>query len=223
MGQTSVTQEQWAVVAKWEKVVIDLDPDPSPFKGKQRPVEQVSWQEAIEFCARLRRKNSEGIFITHRDTVEYACRAGTETPFYFGETITTDLANYDGNGTYGRGENGIYGQETTPVAKFPANRWGIYDMHGNVYEWCLDPWHDSYQQKTQKDGEVWDEETSIEKYVLDKNNVSELLKNSRRRVLRGGSWNYGPGNCRSAFRSRNYPDYRYYLNGFRVVCRFSRL
>ncbi|NCR68700.1 MAG: formylglycine-generating enzyme family protein [Microcystis aeruginosa LL11-07] len=224
MGQTPITQEQWAVVAGWEKVVEYLNPDPSQFKGDpRRPVEQISWRDAIEFCARLRRKTQKDYRLPTEAQWEYACRAGTTTPFYFGETLSTELANYDGNYTYGPGSKGEYREGTTPVKSFPANAWGIYDMHGNVYEWCLDPWHDSYQDKTQTDSEVWDEEQSAEQYLLDENNVIQLLSNQRRRVLRGGSWYYDPRCCRCAFRGRYYPVLRLnYIDGFRVVCRFPR-
>jgi formylglycine-generating enzyme required for sulfatase activity len=226
MGQTPITQEQWAVVAGWQKVVQDLNPDPSQFKGDpRRPVEQISWRDAIEFCARLRRKTQKDYRLPTEAQWEYACRAGTTTPtpFYFGETLSTELANYDGNYTYGPGSKGEYREGTTPVKSFPANAWGIYDMHGNVYEWCLDPWHDSYQDKTQTDSEVWDEEQSAEQYLLDENNVIQLLSNQRRRVLRGGSWNYNPRNCRSANRYWDIPVSRINdLIGFRVVCRFPR-
>ncbi len=224
MGQTPITQEQWAVVAGWEKVVEYLNPDPSQFKGDpRRPVEQISWRDAIEFCARLRRKTQKDYRLPTEAQWEYACRAGTTTPFYFGETLSTELANFDGNYTYGPGSKGEYREGTTPVKSFPANAWGIYDMHGNVYEWCLDPWHNSYQDKTQTDSEVWDEEQSAEQYLLDENNVIQLLSNQRIRVLRGGSWNNNPRYCRSADRDRNYPDFRNNVDiGFRVVCRFPR-
>ncbi len=96
-------------------------------------------------------------------------------------------------------------------------------MHGNVYEWCLDPWHNSYQDKTQTDSEVWDEEQSAEQYLLDENNVIQLLSNQRIRVLRGGSWSLIPRDCRSAYRDRYDPDFRSNISiGFRVVCRFPR-
>ena len=224
MGQTPITQEQWAVVAGWEKVVEYLNPDPSQFKGDpRRPVEQISWRDAIEFCARLRRKTQKDYRLPTEAQWEYACRAGTTTPFYFGETLSTELANFDGNYTYGPGSKGEYREGTTPVKSFPANAWGIYDMHGNVYEWCLDPWHNSYQDKTQTDSEVWDEEQSAEQYLLDENNVIQLLSNQRIRVLRGGSWDSIPWYCRGAYRLGRDPDNR--LNnfiGFRVVCRFPR-
>jgi formylglycine-generating enzyme required for sulfatase activity len=188
-------------------------------------VEQVSWYDAIEFCARLSKLSKlrgREYRLPSEAEWEYACRAGTTTPFYFGETITGELANYDASDIYAGEPKGKYRKETTPVGQFPSNDFGLYDMHGNVWEWCLDPWHESYQDKTRTDSEVWDEEQSEEQYLLDKNNVIQLLSDKRTRVLRGGSWNYNPRFCRSAIRYWNHPDNRNFNDGFRVVCRFPR-
>ncbi|NCR10431.1 MAG: SUMF1/EgtB/PvdO family nonheme iron enzyme [Microcystis aeruginosa LG13-11] len=240
MGKYPITQAQWQAIASRTdlKVKQDLDLKPAYFKDRpdsdRRPVEQISWRDAIEFCARLSKLSGREYRLPSEAEWEYACRAGTTTAFHFGETITTDLANYRGTdweiekkvypGNYGRGPKGIYREETTPVGYFKvANDFGLYDMHGNVWEWCLDPWHDSYQDKTRTDSEVWDEEQSEEQYLLDKNNVIQLLSDKRTRVLRGGSWDFNPRYCRSAYRIWNYPVYRYFINyGFRVVCRFPR-
>jgi formylglycine-generating enzyme required for sulfatase activity len=232
MGKYPITQAQWQAIASRTdlKVKQDLEPKPAYFKDRpdsdRRPVEQVSWYDAIEFCARLSKLSK----LTGREyrlpseaEWEYACRAGTTTPFYFGETITGELANYDASDIYAGEPKGKYRKETTPVGQFPSNDFGLYDMHGNVWEWCLDPWHESYQDKTRTDSEVWDEEQSEEQYLLDKNNVIQLLSDKRTRVLRGGSWSAYPRFCRSANRDWLYPDNR--LNsriGFRVVCRFPR-
>ena len=251
MGKYPITQAQWQAIASRAdlKVKQDLDPDPShfkdppkpslerdasdspPFEGARggsptrwdRPVEQVSWYDAVEFCARLSKLTGKEYRLPSEAEWEYACRAGTTTPFYFGETITGKLANYDASYTYANEPKGEYREGTTPVGQFPPNAFGLYDMHGNVWEWCLDPWHESYQDKTRTDSEVWDEEQSEEQYLLDKNNVIQLLSDERTRVLRGGSRNGNPWYCRSAYRSRLDPDNR--LNsgiGFRVVCRFPR-
>jgi formylglycine-generating enzyme required for sulfatase activity len=227
MGQVPVTQEQWAAVAGWEKVAIDLkDPDPSVFKGANRPIERVSWEQAMEFCARLSRKTGKDYRLPTEAQWEYACRARTTTPFHFGETLSTDLANYNGTdeqyGAYGRGSKGEYRRETTPVGSFPSNEWGLYDMHGNVWEWCLDPWHDSYAKKTQTDSEVWDENNDNHYHPLDENSLNVLFKDRRRRIRRGGSWVEDPWNCRSADRGRYNPVIRGSSGGFRVVCRFPR-
>ncbi len=149
MGRYPVTQAQWRAVAALPQVNKELDPNPSYFKGDDRPVERISWYDGLEFCARL---NFRINFTAGRDyrlpseaEWEYACRAGTTTPFYFGETITTDLANYDGNYTYGNAPKGEFRQETTTVGSFPPNAFCLYDMHGNVWEWCADTWHDNYE------------------------------------------------------------------------------
>jgi formylglycine-generating enzyme required for sulfatase activity len=129
---------------------------------------------------------------------EYACRAGTTTPFHFGPTITSDLANYDGNYVYGDGPKGKFREETTGVGSFPPNALGLYDMHGNVWEWCQDHWHSNYEGAP-TDGGAW-------------------LPSSELRLLRGGSWLYYPELCRSAYRDYDFPDNRNCNIGFRVVC-----
>ncbi len=102
MGKYPITQAQWRVVAELPPANQDLDPEPSRFKGDERPVEQVSWEEAVEFCARLSQFTGREYRLPSEAEWEYACRAGTTTPFHYGETITPDIANYDGNSTYGR-------------------------------------------------------------------------------------------------------------------------
>ncbi len=199
MGKFPVTQAQWQAVAALPKVKIDLNPDPSSFKGANRPVEKVSWDDTIEFCARLTKKTGKPYRLPSEAEWEYACRAGTTTPFHFGETITTDLANYNGNYTYGSGPKGEYREQTTEVGKFPPNAFGLYDMHGNIWEWCQDAWHDSYEGAP-ADGTAW---------------MSENDNNSR--LLRGGSWNDNPRSCRSAVRNWLARVSWDYLVGFRVV------
>jgi formylglycine-generating enzyme required for sulfatase activity len=150
MAQTPITQAQWAVVASWRPVGRDLNPEPAHFKGPNRPVEQVSWQEAQEFCLRLNERfnNRSGHGFSYglpsEAQWEYACRAGSTTPFHCGATLSTDLANYCGKDTYGQGPEGPFRKQTTQVSAFPANQWGLQDMHGNVWEWCADHWHDIY-------------------------------------------------------------------------------
>ena len=218
MGRYPVTQEQWRAIASRAdlKEKQDLDPDPSqfkePYKGIdrwQRPVEQVNWYEAVEFCQRLSKLTGRNYRLPSEAEWEYACRAGTTTPFHFGETISTDLANYDGTGdegSYGRGLKGEYRQETTPVGYFKvANSFGLSDMHGNVWEWCADDWHDNYENAP-TDGSAW----------VDGNKENFAESNTS---LRGGSWINYPINCRSAL--RNYyigRDDHYYIFGFRLVC-----
>jgi formylglycine-generating enzyme required for sulfatase activity len=199
LGQTPVTQAQWGVVARWPKLELDLKPDPSGFKGARRPVEQVSWDDAIEFCRRLSQRTGLPFTLPSEAQWEYACRAGSTTPFAFGDTITPELANYDGNYSYANGPKGEYRQQTNPVGMFPANAWGLQDMHGNVWEWCLDHWHDSYKGAP-IDGNAW------------------VSGGEQSRLLRGGSWLGFPSFCRSAYRYHDQPDYAYGNVGFRVVC-----
>jgi formylglycine-generating enzyme required for sulfatase activity len=189
------------------KVQLDLKTEPSYFKGPDkdidrwnRPVEQVNWFEAVEFCKRLSKLTGRNYRLPSEAEWEYACRAGTTTPFYFGETVTTELVNYDGNDTYGNGPKGEYRGQTIPVGQFPANAFGLYDMHGNVREWCADELHENYAGAP-TDGSVW------------------LNGNKDISPLRGGSWANNPYYCRSAIRydSDRRGD-RYNFTGFRVVC-----
>jgi formylglycine-generating enzyme required for sulfatase activity len=200
ISQTPITQAQWKAIAALPQIERNLTLDPSSFKGDDRPVERVNWHSAVEFCRRLSKATGRTYRLPSEAEWEYACRAGSETPFYFGETITTELANYDGNYTYGDGPKGDYRQQTTPVGQFPSNANGLYDMHGNVYEWCEDRWHENYENAP-IDGRAWIEGGE-----------------SNRRVTRGGSWNYGPRNCRSAYRSWDGPAFDLSNLGIRVVC-----
>ena len=202
MGKYPITQAQWQAVAALPQVNRTLEPDPSRFKGNHRPVEKISWYDAIEFCERLSRLTQRAYRLPSEAEWEYACRAGTKTPFHFGETITPDLANYNGNYTYADASKGKYREETTPVGSFQiANAFGLYDMHGSVWEWCEDHWHDNYEVAP-SEGSAW---------------LSE--NDNQPRLLRGGSWYYPPWYCRCADRSwRNAPVSRNCLIGFRVVC-----
>ena len=200
-GKFPITQAQWAVIAKTKQIKCKLEPDPSHFKGGDLPVEQVSWDNAIEFCDRLSRETGKRYSLPSEAQWEYACRAGTTTPFYFGETIDVSIANYDGNHTYGSGKKGGYRPKTTPVGHFKtsANEFGLYDMHGNVWEWCADRWQKNYKGAPD-DGSVWN-----------------AFNDSGSKVLRGGSWYSNPGDCRSAIRRYYTSDYRSRYFGFRVA------
>jgi formylglycine-generating enzyme required for sulfatase activity len=206
MGKYPVTQQQWRVVAALPKVNIDLKSDPSRFKGDNLPVDRVSWNDAQEFCARLSQMANKTYRLPTEAEWEYACRGGTTTPFYCGETISTDLANYNGNYTYGQGQKGEYREKTTEVGIFPANPFGLYDMCGNVWEWCEDGWHKNYINAP-IDGSAW---TSL----------------GSKPVLRGGSWFIIPQYCRSASRLNYVRGERGLINvnvGFRVVCVVGRI
>ncbi|AKG20133.1 formylglycine-generating enzyme family protein [Calothrix sp. 336/3] len=211
MGKYPVTQAQWEFVASLPQVNHELKPKPSRFEGANRPVECVSWYDAVEFCQRLTQHTQRPYRLPSEAEWEYACRAGTTTPFHFGETITTDLANYRGtdneelnwSGSYGRGPKGIYREETTEVGHFGvANTFGLYDMHGNVWEWCADQWHSNYEESPTDDS-AW---------IENNNNDNQY------RLLRGGSWYLNPGYCRSAIRNNSVPDIDGNDVGFRVVC-----
>jgi formylglycine-generating enzyme required for sulfatase activity len=210
MGIYPVTQAQWkAVVTKCPTVIKrELNPDPSYFKGNNLPVEQITWYDAVEFCARLSRLTGKKYRLPSEAEWEYACRAGTTTPFHFGETITDKLANYNATFTYAEEPESEYRRKTTPVGSFTANAFGLYDMHGNVWEWCYDDWHGDYNDSP-NEGIAW----------LERNN-DDSDNNSR--VLRGGSWSYDPSACRSACRSSNNPAYRNNDFGFRLVVSGAR-
>ena len=217
MAKHPVTQAQWRVVAAMDQVERELNPEPSKFDGDNRPVEQVSWLDAVEFCRRLEGVTGRPYRLPSEAEWEYACRAGTATPFHFGDSITTDLANYRGTdweyegktypGAYRDGPYGEYREETTEVGSFEvANAFGLYDMHGNVWEWCQDWWHESYEGAP-TDGSAW---------------LSHEEDAEENRVLRGGSWYGFPAYCRSAYRGRNAPDDIGGYVGFRVVCGGAR-
>jgi formylglycine-generating enzyme required for sulfatase activity len=221
LGQTPITQAQWRAVAAWQRrehedgklwpESLDPDPvaklkDPERFQGEQRPVVNVSWHDALAFCLRLRLRTGKNYTLPSEAQWEYACRAGTTTPFHCGATLSPKLANYDGRQVYGDGEKGVYRQQTMDVASFPANPWGLHDMHGNAWEWCADQWHDNYEGAPE-DGRAWVDEKA-----------NENMNHKKVRLLRGGSWYSRPRNCRSAYRNVNRPDIRYHFFGFRVCC-----
>jgi formylglycine-generating enzyme required for sulfatase activity len=187
MGATEVTQAQYEAV---------MGTNPSHFKGPQNPAEQVSWSDAAEFCRRLGAKAGMTVRLPTEAEWEYACRAGTNTPFHFGNTISTDQANYDGNYVYGSGRKGVYRGRTTPVGSFPPNTWGLHDMHGNVWEWCQD-WYGPYGVGPAAD--------------------PQGPSNGEVRVLRGGSWCDHPGDLRSANRAGSNPALTFSDLGFRVA------
>ncbi|TRU75000.1 MAG: formylglycine-generating enzyme family protein [Microcystis viridis Mv_BB_P_19951000_S69] len=223
LSQTPITRAQWRFVANLPREGKDLDPDPAEFKeSDNNPVESVTWYDAIEFCARLSRHTGKNYRLPSEAEWEYACRAGTITPFHFGETITGELANYDSSRVYQQEKAKKSLGKTRPVRSYPPNAFGLYDMHGNVWEWCLDPWHGDYQGAPPTDGSVWDEKNNNNRYQNILNSINELLTDSRSCVVRGGSWNFFPYFCRSAYRGRNNPDFRSYYFGFRVVCGAGR-
>jgi formylglycine-generating enzyme required for sulfatase activity len=189
LADTACTQALWQAV---------MGENPSRFQDDQdNPVEKVSWNEVQGFLQRLNTAvpGLNAVLPTEAQW-EYACRAGTATPFAFGANITPEQVNYDGNYPYADGAKGLYRQKTVPVRALPCNDWGLYQMHGNVWEWCRD-WYGDYPA-----GEA----------------IDPLgLEQGERRVLRGGSWIYDGGDARSAYRIRYEPDIRHVYIGFRLA------
>jgi eukaryotic-like serine/threonine-protein kinase len=180
--------------------------NPSRFNGANRPVENVSWNDAIEFCEKLSQRTGRTYRLPSEAEWEYTCRAETTTPFHFGATITTDLANYNGSESvfgsepiYRSEPRGEYREQTIDVGSLLPNAFGLHDMHGNVWEWCQDVWHENYNGAP-TDGSAW-----IEGGEGD------------RRLLRGGSWYGLPRFCRSAGRNGILPGFWDFYIGFRVV------
>ena len=199
MGKFPLTQAQWRAIASLPKINRDLNINPSYFKGDDLPVEQVSWEDAEEFCLRLSKQTGRKYRLPSEAEWEYACRAGTTTPFHFGETITGELANYDAYYTYANEPKKEYREKTTPVGSFPPNAYGLYDMHGNVWEWCEDNWHSNYEGAP-TNGSAW------------------LSTANNKKVFRSCSWYIYPYRCRSADRNYYSREYRDKKGGFRVVC-----
>ncbi|MBW4596810.1 MAG: formylglycine-generating enzyme family protein [Brasilonema angustatum HA4187-MV1] len=202
MGKYPMTQAQWQVVAALPQINRELKPEPSYFKGDDYPVERVSWYDVVEFCARLSKKTGKNYRLPSEAEWEYACRAGTTTPFHFGETLTDKLANYDARTTFASEPQGEYREKTTSVGTFSPNAFGLYDMHGNVSEWCEDSCSSENYEGAPTDGSAW-------QHIDNDNNC---------RIMRGGSWYYNPKCCCSALRYRYGSDIGYNDIGFRVVC-----
>ena len=196
MGKYPLTQAQYQAI---------LGSNPSYFKGNNRPVETVSWDDAVLFCQKLSQRKGKSYRLPSEAEWEYACRAGTKTPFSFGDNITPDLVNYNGNYPYKSAPKGEYREQTTDVETFTPNSFGLYDMHGNVWEWCEDDWHKNYINAP-TDGSAWNSQSD-----------------SRYKLLRGGSWGYFARNCRAAHRYRYSRDNRDFNYGFRVVSSFRTL
>jgi formylglycine-generating enzyme required for sulfatase activity/uncharacterized caspase-like protein len=229
IGASPVTQAQWAamVLAHPDRIRRELEPSPAFFRGVDLPVEGVTWSQAAEFCLRLSALTERAYRLPSEAEWEYACRADTTTPFNCGPTITAEVANYCGtggavcgfsdnrsvasevyngvtysSGAYGEGPVGVFRGTTTRPGTFPPNRFGLYDMHGNVWEHCLDKWADSYADAP-PDG-----------------SASLFGSPDAPRILRGGSWSHNPAICRSAYRDSIAPADPGWQGriGFRVVC-----
>lgn len=205
MGKYEVTQAQWRAVSSLPKVKKDLELDPSSFKGDNLPVDNVLWDDAVEFCERLSKATGRQYRLPSEAEWEYACRAGTTTEFAFGDKITSDLVNFRGDTYYNKG---VDRQKPTSVGELGiANAFGLFDMHGNVWEWCMDTWHKNYNGAP-NDGSVWEG------------------GDTQSRILRGGSYQSSYDDCSAGRRLRFYSKFNKTLLrewkfgfgvGFRVV------
>ncbi|MCE2906683.1 MAG: bifunctional serine/threonine-protein kinase/formylglycine-generating enzyme family protein [Anabaena sp. CoA2_C59] len=195
IGKYQLTQLQYQTI---------MGTNPSYFKGDNRPVEGVGWEDAVKFCQKLNHRTLGNYRLPSEAEWEYACRAGTKTPFHFGDNVTTDLVNYNGNYPYPSAPKGKYREQTTDVGIFPPNAFGLYDMHGNVWEWCEDERHENYINAP-TDGSSWQSRISL-----------------GQKVLRGGCWHDYARYCRSACRLKSPCCSRNYFYGFRVVLSPSR-
>lgn len=191
MGKYLVTQAQW-------KAVMGKLP-PCRFKGDNLPVERVSWNDSQKFCQRLSKQTGRSYHLPSETQWEYACRAGTTSPFSFGETLTTDLANFNGEHIFASEPRGYYFHSTSEGGKFPPNAFGLYDMHGNLWEWCADNWLDDYSSSP-RDGSA------------------HQMQSNPYRVARGGSWHEPANLCRSVARLQLLQTEADEFMGFRVVC-----
>ena len=199
MGRFAVTRSQWQAAAI-QPTHQHLPPSVTHLKSPNHPIESIFWTDAVAFCQWLSQRTGRSYRLPNPAQWEYACRARTTAPFHFGETITPDLANYNGSYAYSKGPRGKYRQQTTAVGSFPANSFGLHDMHGNIWEWCLDGWPND-NRDIGIDGSAW-------------------RLSGQKKCLRGGSWSYLPTSCRSAY----HLDYPFHNRiddiGFRVVCQF---
>ena len=217
MSQYPITQAQWRfVVTSLAKVERNLETDPSYFEGDDLPVERVSWDDAVEFCKRLSAYTKREYRLPTEAQWEYACRAGTITRYSFGDSLNEGHANFDANV-----------DKTTPVGQYPANAFGLCDMHGNVWERCLDYWHENYEGAPD-DGSAWEEDYDPNAQMARGGayfDYSWLEKPDprRKRIIRGGSWLSIPRHCRSASRDDFTPAVRHFGIGFRVVCSLPRI
>jgi formylglycine-generating enzyme required for sulfatase activity len=220
MGVHEVTQGQWQkVTAKASRSRFNA----SNGGGPDHPAENVQWDEAVDFCNRLsalpaEKKAGRTYRLPTEAEWEYACRAGTTTPFHFGKTLSSKQANFNGNFPYGEGEKGTYLRKTAKVGSGEPNAWGLYDMHGNVAEWCSDWYDPDYYKKSPKTDPKGPEKGVVPTGYKDRNTPGE---GQFYRVSRGGSWLDEARGCRSAYRFRAMPHEQHQLIGFRVVCEVS--
>jgi formylglycine-generating enzyme required for sulfatase activity len=198
IGKYPITQLQWRIVCETVPAIdLELNPRPAYFVGDDLPIENINWYQAKEFCKRLSKLTGKTYRLPSESEWEYSCRAGTHTLYNCGDKLTIEVANFN-MGSLADAVNGGQ-QKTNPVGMFPPNPWGIHDLHGNVWEWCEDIWHENYLNAP-NDGAPW----------------VDGGKNDHR-VLRGGSWFNNAWNCRTTNRNWVKPDIQSWLYGFRVV------
>ncbi|TVQ49619.1 MAG: DUF552 domain-containing protein [Gloeocapsa sp. DLM2.Bin57] len=201
LSQYPITQSQWEIVASFPVINRHLDSNPAYFSGANLPVERVSWYDAVEFCDRLSQQTQRLYRLPSEAEWEYACRGSSETRYWFGQNLNSNLANYDASSGYLDSKNNLFLQKTTPVNYYKLkNPFGLGDLHGNVWEWCLDHWHTNYY-KAPTDGSPW---LSADEQQL--------------RVVRGGSWYDLSRFCRSSCRHALPPERRVNNVGFRIAC-----
>jgi formylglycine-generating enzyme required for sulfatase activity len=212
MGKYTVTNAQWQAVMKTNP----SEKYDQKFQGDKQPVVGVSWHEVMTFCEKLSDQTKRTVRLPTEAEWEYACRAGTTTAFAFGNTITTNQVNYNGNYPYTDTPKGEYRECTVNVDSFTPNAWGLYQMHGNVWEWCLDEWHDSYKQKPERlktnGNEVWGNKKNLWENLINKAKDDAELK-----IIRGGSWSDDAIDCRSTYRFYTHARNQANHLGFRVV------
>lgn len=201
ISPTLVTQQQWMAVSLFPWRSRHLRPYPSVFKvaKEQRssfPVDNVSWLDALEFCYRLSDFSGLRVVLPSEAQWEYACRAGSRTLYSHGNTLTTGVCNFEGSAK----------MRPSSILEYAPNSWGLYDMHGNLSEWCLDDWEKDYSLAP-CDGTAW--------------LSGDLRDKTVKKVMRGGSWNSPSDFCRSASRLKYYPRHSHGSVGFRIAVEIS--
>jgi formylglycine-generating enzyme required for sulfatase activity len=190
MGKFPVTEGQWQAVMGRHR---------GRFSAADGPVDTISWDDALKFCERLSQKTGQRYGLPSEAQWEYACRAGSQMAFSFGPVLTSDLANYNGEFAFQNGPRGVYRHKTAPAGEFLPNAFGLLEMHGTLWEWCADAWHDDYSGAP-ADGSAWQGGPRTEF-----------------RAARGGCWHDIPEVCRSAARLRVKASEGDEFMGLRVV------
>jgi formylglycine-generating enzyme required for sulfatase activity len=214
MGVYEVTQ------AQYQKV---MGKNVSRFRGPDLPAENVRWVWAVDFCKRLsalpaEKKAGRVYRLPTEAEWEYACRAGSRTPFHYGDSLSSKQANFNGNYPCGKADKGPYLRQTSKVGSYKPNAWGLYDMHGNVQEWCSDFYDSGYYKKSPKKDPKGPEKGVLPTGFKNRGTPGE---GQYYMVVRGGSWLDEARGCRSAYRWRAMPDDGYQIVGLRVVCEVS--